>query len=80
MYQVTIERRHYDEPVDMEAVITSCADLMTEDQVLGDGRLAREVDSIYVQFGAVDRAAERINALGYQTDEDEHVPDEDDRF
>jgi hypothetical protein len=70
MYQIEIYRQQYSQPVDMDAVCAAVADLMTDDQFMNDGSLAREHEKVYVQFGAVAEAVERINALGYETDED----------
>lgn len=71
MYQIEIHRQNYSTPVDMNAICTAIADLMTEDQVMQDGSLAREHEKVYVRFGEVVEAVRRINALGYTTDEDE---------
>ena len=69
MYQINIERKHYSQPVNMNAIKATCATWMTDDQ----GR-NNDVDEhgefIYVQFGTVMDAVAAINALGYATDED----------
>jgi DNA-binding transcriptional regulator LsrR (DeoR family) len=71
MYQIEIYRQQYAHPVDMDAIIAAISDLMTEDQATNDGTPAREYEKVYVKLGAVGEAVERINALGYATDEDE---------
>jgi hypothetical protein len=61
-WQINIHRSDYSVPVDMKAVIAVCADLMTDDEIDGP--------YIYVNADDVSVAVERINALGYETDED----------
>lgn len=71
MYQIEIYRKQYSQPVDMDAIVAAIADLMTDDQLTQDGSPARDHEKVYVKFGEVAEAVQRINALGYETDEDE---------
>jgi hypothetical protein len=71
MYQIEIIRKDYRTPVDMNAVCEAIKDLMTEDQIDKYGDDVHASESVYVQFGTVAAAVQRINALGYATDEDE---------
>jgi hypothetical protein len=70
MYQIEIYRKQYGQPVDMDAICTAIAELMTEDQLDNYGNDVRESEKVYVQFGAVGTAVKLINELGYTTDED----------
>jgi len=72
MYEIEVFASGWDEQVDMDAVVAALADLMTADQYTNSGTLAREHNSVYVQFGTVADAVKRIHdlGLGYTTDED----------
>lgn len=76
MFQIQIWPRQFGQDVDMAAVCAALADLMTPDQTLPDGGEARERDIVYVRFGTSSEALRRIHALGYDTDEDEPDPGE----
>lgn len=70
MYQIEVRARSYGQQIDMSAVCEALRDLMTDDQTLSNGDEARTHNRVYVQFAAVEQAVARINALGYDTDED----------
>ena len=67
-YQINIYRKVHNAPVDMDAVRTALADILSEDQYSGRGELLTE--AINVAPGDVGEAVRLLNALGYQTDED----------
>jgi hypothetical protein len=70
LWQINIERKNYAAPVDMDAIRTACADLIDGiEQLSGQGHELDE--AVMVAAGNVGKAVERINALGYATDEDD---------
>ena len=68
-WQINIERTNYATPVDMDAVRTALADLIDDIEQI-DNR-GNDGEFVHVAAGNVGKAVERINALGYATDEDD---------
>ncbi len=74
MYQINIQRQQYNQPVDITKIRSTLSDLLTEDQD-PHGYEQKNPESVWVRFGTVGEAVQRINELGYSTDEDD-VEDE----
>lgn len=75
LYEIAIERKTWNEEVDMQAVYTALQNAgidVDKDERRGGNPPSEDdqVEYVFVDAGYVSKAVKVINSLGYETDED----------